>query len=135
MSDKVFLDTNLWIYLYSGDKVKGRKVRQLVDERFENIVVSTQVLGELFHVLTKKGLKNKKEAKEIVSEIAGHFQVAAISLPTVIRAISLHAKHRYSYWDSLIISSGLENDCKLLYSEDLQGDHVIESNLKIVNPL
>ena len=134
MSDKVFLDTNLWIYLYS-DKVKGRKVKQLVDERFESIVVSTQVLGELFHVLTKKGLKSKKEAKEIVSEIAGYFQVAAISLPTVIRAISLHAKHSYSYWDSLIISSTLENDCKLLYSEDLQGDHVIEGKLKIVNPL
>jgi predicted nucleic acid-binding protein len=33
------------------------------------------------------------------------------------------------------ISSGLENDCKLLYSEDLQGDHVIEGKLKIVNPL
>lgn len=85
MSDKVFLDTNLWIYLYSGDKVKGRKVKQLVDERFENIVVSTQVLGELFHVLTKKGLKNKKEAREIVSEIAGYFQVASISLLSAFR--------------------------------------------------
>jgi hypothetical protein len=56
-------DTNLWIYLYS-DKVKGRKVKQLVDERFESIVVSTQVLGELFHVLTKKGLKSKKRQRK-----------------------------------------------------------------------
>lgn len=134
MSDKVFLDTNLWIYLYS-DKVKGRKIKQLITERFENIMVSTQVLGELFHVLTKKGLKDKKEAKDIVSEIAGHFPVASIGLPTVIRAISLHVKHGYSYWDSLIISSALENGCKLLYSEDLQGDHVIDGKLKIVTPL
>jgi predicted nucleic acid-binding protein len=88
MNDKVFLDTNLWIYLYS-DKVKGRKIKQLVTDRFEDIVVSTQVLGELFHVLTKKWLKDKKEAKEIVSEIAGHFQVAAISLPTVNHTLTL----------------------------------------------
>jgi predicted nucleic acid-binding protein len=134
MSDKVFLDTNLWIYLYS-DKVKGRKIKQLVAERFENVVVSTQVLGELFHVLTRKGLKDKKEAKEIVSDIAGYFQVASISLSTVIRAISLHVKHGYSYWDSLIISSALESGCKLLYSEDLQDNHVIDSKLKIVTPL
>jgi predicted nucleic acid-binding protein len=134
MSDRVFLDTNLWIYLYS-DKIKGRKVKQLVAERFEYIVVSTQVLGELFHVLTKKGLKDKKEAKEIVTEIAGYFQVASITLSTVIRAINLHVKHSYSYWDSLIISSALENGCKLLYSEDLQADQVIESKLKIVTPL
>ena len=62
MSDKVFLDTNLWIYLYS-DKVKGRKVKQLVDERFESIVVSTQVLGELFHVLTKNRAEEQKRGK------------------------------------------------------------------------
>jgi predicted nucleic acid-binding protein len=134
MSDKVFLDTNLWIYLYS-DKVKGRKIKQLVTERFEAVVVSTQVLGELFHVLTKKGLKDKKEAREIVSEIAGHFHVAPVSLPTVIHAINLHVKHGYSYWDSLIISSAMENGCKLLYSENLQGDHVIDGKLKIVSPL
>ena len=134
MNDKVFLDTSLWIYLYS-DKVKGRKIKQLVTDRFENIIVSTQVLGELFHVLTKKGLKDKKEAKEIVSEIAGHFQVAAISLPTVNHAVNLHVKHGYSYWDSLIISSAMENGCKLLYTEDLQGDQVIDGKLKIETPL
>ncbi len=134
MSDKVFLDTNLWIYLYS-DKVKGRKIKQLATDRFEDIIVSTQVLGELFHVLTKKGLKNNKEAKAIVSEIAGHFQVASVSLPTVNHAINLHMKHGYSYWDSLIISSAMENGCKLLYSEDLQGDHVIDGKLKILSPL
>ena len=134
MNDKVFLDTNLWIYLYS-DKVKGRKIKQLVTDRFENIVISTQVLGELFHVLTKKGLKDKKEAKEIVSEIAGHFQVAAISLPTVNHAVNLHVKHGYSYWDSLILSSAMENGCKLLYTEDLQGGQVIDGKLKIATPL
>ena len=134
MNDKVFLDTNLWIYLYS-DKIKGRKIKQLVTERFDNIVVSTQVLNELFYVLTKKGLKDKKEAREIVSEIAGHFQVAPVSLPTVTHAINHHIKHGYSYWDSLIISSALENGCKLLYSEDLQGNHVIDGKIKIVSPL
>ncbi len=33
MNGKVFLDTNLWVYLHSGDE-KGQLVRSLVDLRF-----------------------------------------------------------------------------------------------------
>lgn len=37
MKDDVFIDTNLWIYLYS-EKEKGEKIRDIVDEHFENII-------------------------------------------------------------------------------------------------
>jgi predicted nucleic acid-binding protein len=37
-------------------------------------------------------------------------------------------------WDSLIIASALENGCKILYSEDMHHNHLIEKKLRIINP-
>jgi len=59
MRDKVFVDTNLWVYLYS-DKLKGNIVKGFLDKHFANVTVSTQILGELFNVLVKKGFKTKE---------------------------------------------------------------------------
>jgi predicted nucleic acid-binding protein len=39
-----------------------------------------------------------------------------------------------SYWDSLIISSALESGCKILYTEDMHHNQIIEGKLKIINP-
>jgi len=36
MKDKVLVDTNLWVYLYS-DKPKGNIVKRLLDEHFANV--------------------------------------------------------------------------------------------------
>ena len=43
MSDKIFIDKNLWVYLYADDsnKEKTRRIRSLVDENFEDITIST----------------------------------------------------------------------------------------------
>ena len=49
-------------------------------------------------------------------------------------ANDLRSKHNFSYWDSLIVASALENACEVLYTEDLQDGHVIEGRLRIVNP-
>lgn len=92
------------------------------------------MLGELFHIITKKGFKDKSEAKEIIVEMTESFRVVPIKQPTVISAIDLHMQYTYSYWDSLIIATALENGCKTLLSEDLQSGHLIEKKLKIVSP-
>jgi predicted nucleic acid-binding protein len=59
MNDKIFIDTNLWIYLYAdaSDREKTQKISGLIDKNFDDINISTQVLGEVFNVLTKKALK------------------------------------------------------------------------------
>ena len=40
----------------------------------------------------------------------------------------------YSLYDALIISSALEANCSILYSEDMHHGHCIDKRLKIVNP-
>jgi len=44
-------------------------------------------------------------------------------------------KYKFSFWDSLISASALENNCKILYSEDMQDGQKIKSHLTIKNPL
>lgn len=107
MKDKVFVDTNLWVYLYS-DSDKSAIVNQLIKNHFDNIIISTQVLSELFNVLTKKTLKTKKEASEILSEIACSFEVATIEPGTVLEASKIACDHMFSIYDSLILSSALK---------------------------
>ena len=67
MADKVLIDTNLWVYLYAKHPTdKYLKIRQIVAENISAIVISTQILGELYHVLTRKNLVPGSEAREII---------------------------------------------------------------------
>ena len=62
------------------------------------------------------------------------FPVIKIGKNEVLRAIEVSIKYEFSYWDSLVIASALENGCEILYSEDMQHNQIIEDKLKIKNP-
>jgi predicted nucleic acid-binding protein len=134
MTGKVFMDTNLWVYLFSEETIKKESISQLVTKNFGNIRLSTQVLGELFHVLTKKKIVPIEEAIRIVYRILDDFPVSAIHKGIVKYALELKLKYRFSYWDSLIITSALDTGCDILYTEDMQHNQLIEGELKIINP-
>jgi predicted nucleic acid-binding protein len=71
MTDKIFLDTNLWIYLYAKDPPeKSHKVEEIIKNNLRSLTISTQVLGELFHVLTRKKFTSKADAINIISDIS-----------------------------------------------------------------
>jgi predicted nucleic acid-binding protein len=72
MTGNIFIDTNLWIYLHSKDP-KKEIVVQLVKQNYSQIVVSVQVLGEMYHALTRKSIKDATEAKNIIHNIAMSF--------------------------------------------------------------
>ena len=55
-------------------------------------------------------------------------------IETIKYSWKIRRKYSYSYWDSLIIASALENNCKALYTEDIQDGQIIEDKLTIINP-
>ncbi|OCQ94795.1 hypothetical protein BCD64_20425 [Nostoc sp. MBR 210] len=135
MKDKVFLDTNLWIYLYAKNPPeKSQKVAEIIKNNYSSLLVSTQVLGELFHVLTRKKFTSTTDATTIISDIVNTFPILAINTTEVIQALEIHNKYSYSYWDSLIISTALLSECSIIYSEDMQHNQLIENQLRIINP-
>ncbi len=135
MTGKILIDTNLWIYLYAKNpEAKYLKVRQIVDENLDSIVVSTQVLGELYHVLTRKKFCIREEAKRIILETIAVFPILEIDALNVAGALDVNEKYGFSYWDSLLIATALLNDCQILYSEDMQHNQLIEDKVIIINP-
>lgn len=135
MKDKVLLDTNILVYLYAQNPPdKSVKVRELVNNNFTSIIISTQILGELYNVLTKKKLKPKDEAKQIVLEMVTNFNIVEIDVLKVMTALEINSTYGYTYWDSLVVATALQHNCEILYSEDMQANQLIEKKTRIVNP-
>lgn len=133
MNDNIFFDTNIILYSYSlvSDQ-KNISAKQLI--RNTSSIISTQVLQEICNVLIKKFTMDEISISTALLEINKNFNVKINNVETISKAVQIHFKYRYSYYDSLIISSALQNQCSILYSEDLQHNQKIEKNLTIINP-
>ena len=82
-------------------------------------------------------LKNKIENSDIQSSLYNLVEmvnVASISKNTVLQSFEIKNRYSFSYWDSLILSSALENGCNIIYSEDMHNGQLIDGVLRIVNP-
>lgn len=136
MTDKIFIDSNIWIYLYLKEpSEKYLKSFELVKDNFNKIVISTQVLSEVYVALTKKYSMPKEKTIEIMLEMISAFKVVDIDVLSTVKTFELCAKNNYSYWDNLIISAALLAKCHVLYSEDMQHGQTVEKHIKIINPL
>jgi len=139
MKDRVFFDSNIIIYLFDkSEKDKYELVKYLFYKNLqENIsYISTQVINE-FIVIASQKIKSPlslEEIKKRIDFLNTVLNINIIGLNTCYKAVDLRLRHKYSYWDSLIIASALENDCSILYTEDLQHEQMIEGKLKIINP-
>ena len=133
MEDRVFLDTNVLIYAYSDTEPEKKEISLITLER-KNIVISTQVINEFIWNMNKKFHVNIELLKNLIDILFKRFRVSLIERATIIQAFDIVKQYKYSYWDSLIIASALENNCSILFSEDMQHNQLIENKLKIINP-
>jgi len=136
MIEKIFIDTNIFIYAYTKDcehknKVSCDLLRDNVSR--ENIFVSVQILNEFYSIMAKYKYSHS-QIEYYLKEIIGQVNVISLNLETVENCLKIKEKYRFSWWDSLVLSSALEGNCSILYSEDLQHEQVIEDSLKIINP-
>ena len=67
-SARVFIDTNVFVYLYSGDE-SAKKTAAMAALGNGAACVTTQVLGELAHVLTKKSLLPTTKVQAVLREV------------------------------------------------------------------
>lgn len=135
MNDKIFIDTNLWIYahLEESNNPKCQKAFTLLHQP-KNLIISTQVLSEYYNVM----LKNRQSDTWIQHNLNLMIKlcnIISVKVSTIQQTHKIRNIYGFSYWDSQIIASALESDCLLLYSEDLQHGQIIENCLTIYNPL
>jgi len=135
--DKVFLDTNIIIYAYdisAGEKheTAGKIMVDLWDSG--SGVLSTQVLQEFFVNATQKIPKplDMELAKDIVSDFL-KWDVVINDGESILEAIEIHKKYKYSFWDSMIIGAAVSAGCNTLLSEDLSDGQTV-AGVEIKNP-
>jgi len=133
MPDKVFIDTNILIYSLSADEDRGAKARQTLLSSTE-AVVSSQVISEFISTCLKKNILSLDDAAQAANGFMRALHFTPVHESTINRALRLVKKYKFSYWDSLIAASALENNCSVLVTEDMQHGQVINNRLRIVNP-
>jgi predicted nucleic acid-binding protein len=131
-NDRCFIDSNIFLYLLGDDMVKKNIAKEIL---LLDSCISTQVINENINVIFKK-------FKTIpLSGLKGHLEVLLknnliykIGISTINQALFIKDKYHLQWYDSLIISSALQADCKILYSEDMQHNLLVEKKLTIINP-
>ena len=72
--------------------------------------------------------------ENVIEEISSICEVVAIEINTIKLALRISDKYKYSYYDSLILASALENGCSIVFTEDMQNGQIVEEFLSIINP-
>ena len=133
MTDKFFIDTNIFVYAHFQDSDKKTNIASELLETLPNLISSTQVLNEYYSVMLKKKIADNliQDNIEIIISIT---DIQVIQIATIRLAHKLKLKYGFSYWDSLILASALEANCQLIYSEDMKHKQIIEGQVQIINP-
>jgi len=132
---KRFLDTNVIAYAYDGrDPHKQQRALAVLRQcDAENSgVVSTQVLQELFVVLTRKLGVDPVHARAAV-HLVGRFETVATTPALVHAAIDTAILERLSLWDAMMVEAAAAARCGELLTEDLQPARRLRS-MAVVNP-
>jgi predicted nucleic acid-binding protein len=126
-----FFDTNVLIYLASGDPEKADRAEQVVGECG---AISVQVLNELANVGHRKMRLSWTDTHAFLSMIRGVLRIDAITIEIHESGLALAERYRLSIYDAMIVASALSAGCDTLWSEDMQDGMLIGGTLRIVNP-
>jgi predicted nucleic acid-binding protein len=126
-----FFDTNVLVYIASGDPVKADRAEAIIGI---GGVISVQVLNELTNVARRKMLLSWPEIRNFLSVLRSLLTVQPITVETHETGLALAERYNLSTYDAMIVASALHADCKTLWSEDMQHDMEFDEGLRIVNP-
>lgn len=137
MTDKIFLDTNIIVYVFDKEDKQKNKTAKILLESFysdENYLISTQVMLEFCNVAYRKmkPVLSTDEIDRFISSFPDE-KIVFIDKTIIKKSIQVKKQYKFSFWDSLIIATALISQCNKLYSEDMTDGQIIE-NLEICNP-
>ncbi|MEW6747790.1 MAG: PIN domain-containing protein [Planctomycetota bacterium] len=137
MKGRIFLDTNVVVYLFDRDaEEKRRRAREILEREgsLGRLAISTQVLQEFYVAVTRKLAEplDPAAAYEAVQDLMA-LPMIQVDPTLILGAITRSRSDALSFRDSLIIQSALAAGSSRLYSEDLQDGRVIDG-MTIENP-
>lgn len=133
-SGKTFVDTSVLAYLFDDrEPAKQRRAEQTLHDS-NDLVVSTQVMLELFSVLTRKFEPplTAGEGKHVLATLR-RLEVVSSDADLVMQAAHTADQLQLSIWDAMIVEAACMSGCDRLLTEDLT-DGATLRGVRIVNP-
>jgi predicted nucleic acid-binding protein len=126
-----FFDTNVLVYLASGDAAKADRAETVIAGGGD---ISVQVLNEISSVARRKMHLSWAETREFLDTLRSLFIVHPLTVQTHETGIDLAERYGLSIFDAMIAASALQAGCKTLWSEDMQHGMMLDAGLRIINP-
>lgn len=126
-----FVDTNVLLYLASGDDQKADRAEAVLGQ---GGTISVQVLNEIANVLRRKMRMSWPETHVFLDMIRALLTVEPVTQATHDTGLRIAERYGLSIYDAMIVAAALLAECDTLMSEDMQDGLVIDDRLCIVNP-
>ncbi|MGH7042317.1 MAG: PIN domain-containing protein [Acetobacteraceae bacterium] len=126
-----FFDTNVLIYLASGDPARADVAGNLVNR---GGTISVQVLNEIANVARRKMRLSWQETHAFLFPLRGLLTVLPVTAETHEKGLAVAERYRLSIYDAMIAAAALLADCDTLWSEDMQHGMVLDGRVRIANP-
>lgn len=137
VNDYQFIDTNILVYAHDVSAgTKHEQAKTLLQSLWTSRMgcLSIQVLQEFFVTITRKVPKPLPalHASQIIADLSV-WRVHSPTAEDVIQAIDLQTRYQTSFWDSMILLSARQLNCKTVWSEDLSAGQSYYS-VQVRNP-
>jgi predicted nucleic acid-binding protein len=126
-----FFDTNILVYIASGDVTKADRAEAIVAA---GGAISVQVLNELANVARRKMRMSWTDTHALLDLLRGLLTVHPVALETHEAGLRLAERYGFSIYDAMIVAAALHAGCDTLWSEDMQHGMTLDEGLRIVNP-
>jgi predicted nucleic acid-binding protein len=131
MTGRIFIDSNVWIYLFAKDgNEKNSIAKEFISEKIKNssLVISFQVINEVCRILKEKGFTEEK-LKFVIYNLTNLCEVHQSTTALSFKASELRENNNFSFWDSHIIAHAIDAECTFLISENTQDGHDIKGTI------
>jgi predicted nucleic acid-binding protein len=126
-----FFDTNVLVYLASGDAGKADRAEQAVAA---GGTISVQVLNELASVARRRMRLSWPEVRSLLATLRELLAVEPVTVETHEAGIALAERYGFALYDAMVVASAILSGCDTLWSEDMQDGMVLAGGLRIRNP-
>jgi predicted nucleic acid-binding protein len=126
-----FFDTNVLVYLASGDAKKADRAEAAIAKGGS---ISVQVLNELANVARRKMQMSWDETHALLNMLRDLLTVHPLTVETHETGLGIAKRYGLSTYDAMIAASALHAGCDTLWSEDMQHGLALKEGLRIANP-
>ena len=127
---RIFLDSNIILYLLSADTRKADTAQSLLSEA---PCISVQVLNEVTSVCLRKLKMNWSEIHDLLAVVKTTCQIEPLTAATHAQAVQIAQTHQISFYDAHIVAAAKAAGASILMTEDMHNGQTL-LGIQIQNP-